>query len=205
VPVVGELTVDVRPDWKGGARHVASRAEWDMIVEEKAGPCRACGELEVSFHHIVPRSLGGDDVPANLIPLCGSGTTGCHGEYETRGLKWRQVCAAIRETLTDVEHDYVVGTKGEGFLERYYPLNRAELCPSCRRRRRQEAVSGEVPARRSISIAVPVSEQENGAELLPGLIEMAREKIGRKPGTPPYFTLVEALYVFNRDAQREAA
>ncbi len=35
-----------------------------------------------SVHHVLPRSQGGDDIPANLVCLCGSGTTGHHGLVE---------------------------------------------------------------------------------------------------------------------------
>jgi len=34
---------------------------------------------------------------------------------------------------------------------------------------------------------------------------MGREKVGRPAGCPPYFTVIEALAVFVRDAQKEAA
>lgn len=36
----------------------------------------------LNLHHIWARSQGGDDVDANLVWLCGSGTTGHHGRVE---------------------------------------------------------------------------------------------------------------------------
>lgn len=48
--------------------------------------CALCGDvgllIGLSLHHIHrhPR----DDVRANLVMLCGSGTTGCHGDIEAR-------------------------------------------------------------------------------------------------------------------------
>lgn len=70
-----------------------------------------------------------------------------------------------------------------------------EPCPTCkgagRRRKRREKPR----RRRTYSIAVPVDEQENGLDVLRTLIEQAREVIGRPEGTPPYFVLVEALYL----------
>ena len=45
--------------------------------------CALCGSTgKLSLHHIIrhPR----DDVVANLVMLCGSGTTGCHGKIEAR-------------------------------------------------------------------------------------------------------------------------
>ena len=44
--------------------------------------CVICGGIDISIHHILPRGQGGDDVWENLVPLCGSGTTGCHGGVE---------------------------------------------------------------------------------------------------------------------------
>ena len=44
--------------------------------------CVICGEIDISIHHVLPRGQGGDDVWENLVPLCGSGTTGCHGGVE---------------------------------------------------------------------------------------------------------------------------
>jgi len=42
--------------------------------------CRACRATATNCHHLIPKgSQRGDDVPQNLIPLCGSGSEGCHG------------------------------------------------------------------------------------------------------------------------------
>jgi len=38
------------------------------------------GRYPYSIHHRKQRSLGGDDSLPNLITLCGTGATGCHGE-----------------------------------------------------------------------------------------------------------------------------
>jgi hypothetical protein len=39
-------------------------------------------EYHLSLHHVSKHSR--DDVEANLVMLCGSGTTGCHGRVELR-------------------------------------------------------------------------------------------------------------------------
>ena len=39
--------------------------------------------VQWSIQHRLPRSGGGDNSPENLIVLCGSGTTGCHGHVES--------------------------------------------------------------------------------------------------------------------------
>ena len=61
--------------------------------------CEKCGEdflWGVSVHHRRPRMMGGSKnellhQPANLIALCGSGTTGCHGWVESNRDKARQL------------------------------------------------------------------------------------------------------------------
>lgn len=97
-------------------RYRASRAEWTMIRRRKFGPCRVCGStLTVGLHHLVERDEFGDDVPENLIPLCGSGTMLCHGIYtQKKTMKcgdgvsrtYKQVCDRIRRTITVDEKTY---------------------------------------------------------------------------------------------------
>lgn len=57
------------------------------------GRCEVCGAalagpVGFSLHHRLPRRMGGStrlelNTPANLILVCGSGTTGCHGRIES--------------------------------------------------------------------------------------------------------------------------
>ena len=52
------------------------------LVDARDGEaCVRCGDRGVEFsrHHRKLRSRRGKDVASNLILLCGSGTTGCHG------------------------------------------------------------------------------------------------------------------------------
>ena len=48
--------------------------------------CVICAGIDISIHHILSKSSTasgvGDDVWENLAPLCGDGTTGCHGGVE---------------------------------------------------------------------------------------------------------------------------
>lgn len=45
--------------------------------------CALCGSTDkLSLHHISKHPR--DDVRGNLVMLCGSGTTGCHGKIEAR-------------------------------------------------------------------------------------------------------------------------
>ena len=50
-----------------------------------------CGKPSATGHHVVARGRGGDDVLANILPLCGSGTTGCHGLIENEDVKTRKM------------------------------------------------------------------------------------------------------------------
>ena len=60
------------------------------VVEEDAytrfhafnWPCLVCGERPVNAAHIIGKGRGGDTIQAALIPLCGSGSDGCHGAYD---------------------------------------------------------------------------------------------------------------------------
>lgn len=103
-----------------------------MLRGLKLGPCRGCGcgttELGISLHHLVPKSLGGDDVADNVIPLCGHGTLGCHGAVEDHPRGWEEIAGRIRASLTKAEIGYVVLKKSRDFLDRYYPQTKEETC-----------------------------------------------------------------------------
>lgn len=65
-----------------------------MLVIGRSGfRCERCGKRlgegeHVSVHHRTPRGMGGShderlNLMSNLMALCGSGTTGCHGWIES--------------------------------------------------------------------------------------------------------------------------
>lgn len=66
-----------------------------IVFTRDEGCCGSCGGaitgtrgVDWSIHHRAPRGSGGTkrawvNQPANLILLCGSGTTGCHGNTES--------------------------------------------------------------------------------------------------------------------------
>jgi 5-methylcytosine-specific restriction protein A len=61
------------------------------LVKRRAGDCcERCGaaiSADHSYHHRRPRGMGGTkrkDTAANLVLVCGSGTTGCHGLIESQ-------------------------------------------------------------------------------------------------------------------------
>lgn len=104
------------------ARSKRTTASPERIAEiraKKCQTCRLCGATaNVNAHHLIPRSLGGLWTESNIVGLHGSGTTGCHGLVEARN---KPACHLLRTLLSDAEYAYVVGKKGEAFLDRYYP------------------------------------------------------------------------------------
>ena len=61
-----------------------SAATVQTIRERDQGRCLRCGAPGTNTQHRVARGMGGTSRPqvndlANLVTVCGSGTTGCHG------------------------------------------------------------------------------------------------------------------------------
>lgn len=55
------------------------------------GRCEICGFQATNAHHRRNKSQGGRDVLSNLLMLCGSGTTGHHGDV-TMHPEWAARC-----------------------------------------------------------------------------------------------------------------
>jgi hypothetical protein len=55
------------------------REQRAKLVERADGRCEMCGFPANNAHHRKNRSQGGEDELSNLLLLCGSGTTECHG------------------------------------------------------------------------------------------------------------------------------
>lgn len=132
MPPCNDLHVDQRfgstepnvADPKPARRVKATGERWAELRILKVGQCRICRDaFGLTLHHLVPRSLGGDDVPNNLVPLCGSGTTGCHGDVEHRD---PVALSLLRLSLTEDELAYLAAKKGPEFVDRYYPALRLE-------------------------------------------------------------------------------
>jgi hypothetical protein len=68
------------PDLKP-AKRVKNPKAMKQVHEQGCWCVLNCGE-KGSVHHVLARSQGGDDVSANMVCLCGSGTTGHHGKVE---------------------------------------------------------------------------------------------------------------------------
>lgn len=75
------------PDPKPAKRERRPRRIVDHGAVKRSGlvnrECAACGKPAANSHHVIPRGGPhfGDDVPGNLVGLCGSGTMGCHGAH----------------------------------------------------------------------------------------------------------------------------
>ncbi len=66
-----------------------------------------CGKPSATGHHVIARGAGkaaGDDVLANIVPHCGSGTTGCHGLIENNDEKARR---RLGRWIAEHRHDTI--------------------------------------------------------------------------------------------------
>jgi 5-methylcytosine-specific restriction endonuclease McrA len=58
------------------------------VLDRDKHVCRACGSKHgLDVHHVIMRSLGGEDLPKNLISLCRSCHQAVHGHVLV--LRWR--------------------------------------------------------------------------------------------------------------------
>jgi 5-methylcytosine-specific restriction endonuclease McrA len=95
-------------------RVIADREMWEQLRRAKLRPCRICNDAFLpQLHHLLARSLGGDDVPQNLVPLCRK----CHQLVEEHDEK---ACQQLRLTLTDAELEYLSVKKWAGYADRRY-------------------------------------------------------------------------------------
>jgi len=103
----------------------------------KSRECVACGAAASNAHHVVQKGSPhfGDDVEANLLPLCGTGTSGCHGAthgspYVRDGHRWTAEKVNRRIGLAVAAHpdtlSYVLDKLGQSagreYLRRAYHL-----------------------------------------------------------------------------------
>lgn len=109
---------------KPARRYRATKDEWIEFHEWRSEQtCWVCHSARATnTHHIYPRGQGGDDYIENLAPLCGTGTTGCHGRIHARDLVARSL---LRQSMTSDNLAYLIHKLGDGpaaaWLERHYP------------------------------------------------------------------------------------
>lgn len=70
----------------------------ELVYARAEERCERCGirPYAGSLHHRRPRGMGGDsrletNLPANLLLLCGSGVTGCHGWIEDNRIEAKRL------------------------------------------------------------------------------------------------------------------
>ena len=124
---------EVTPDPRPAKRHKATSIEEKKIRKAfEFACCLTCGTRPIERHHVIPRSQGGDDVIANLVPLCNLH----HGILEGHAPGWERVAASVRVyVLTDRARClYAIGKVGwERFSQRYPLLSEGEsLLPGVR-------------------------------------------------------------------------
>lgn len=113
---------DFRPDPKGVPRIRDSKALRKALLMYRE--CLGCGESASDPHHVLLKSQGGDDVVANIAPLCG-GDGSCHVRYH-RDLtdEGKELRREIGERLRRETVLYLIEKLGRGpgldYLRRNY-------------------------------------------------------------------------------------
>ena len=123
----------IAPDWKV-PRVVDPDAGKAKIRRE--GECRICERVpsghpldSLNRMHVVGKGVGGDDVEDNIVPGCGSGSTGCHGlltskredPHHPAGLSVAEAHDLMNRRLTDRERAYAEQKKWPGYVDETYP------------------------------------------------------------------------------------
>jgi len=168
-----------------------------------------CDSTDVTAHHIFPQGTIGNGswfvapkrgiepetkitskgIP-HVVPLCGHGTAGHHGDveehrawikYKDGQFVWYERCAP--------------GEEGDEWRP-IGPLDPQPAEPAKKKARKR--YKGEArKQRKTISFRVPDGASENGAEVYDELLQGAREalapQIGWDEDVPPYFVITAAL------------
>lgn len=85
-----------------------------LVLQRAAYHCERCWRpiaREMSLHHRRPRRMGGSkrpdtNQPQNLLVLCGSGTTGCHGWIESHRTQGYEDGIILYDLDDPAEHPY---------------------------------------------------------------------------------------------------
>lgn len=179
-----------------------------------------CDKPTESVHHLVPRGtvgssswfvrIPGVDRPVlHCVGLCGTGTTGHHGDleehrgwvrfedgvwnwYDEPGVK---MCACVGNCLLGPNYT-CSGKPREELWKLLGPLDPQPGQISHRKARKRKQ-GGEKRARANVSIAVPKDSGEDGAGVLDDLIQTGRElwapELGWSESVPAYYVVVAAF------------
>ena len=109
-----------------------------LVLVRDLHACVSCGvsiqSRPFSVHHRIPRGMGGTrnpevNLPANLLTLCGTGTTGCHGWLESHRVKANEWGYLIRRGTASPSFEPVLTAVGwrrfdnDGGIADAYPAN----------------------------------------------------------------------------------
>lgn len=96
-------------------RTAEERTARALVWERSAARCERCGRAPATnWHHRRNRSGGGLWTPENGMALCGTGTTGCHGEVTVNPRISYQQGWAVRSTQDPAV--VPVWIAGQGFV-----------------------------------------------------------------------------------------
>lgn len=91
--------------------------------------CAWCGGPATNWHEKLPRGRGGPRDPFNAVPLCGSGTTGCHGHVTEHPAWARDVGLTVEGRLTSKHGAWVYDGPDELYRRHYEgPWEPTDLC-----------------------------------------------------------------------------
>jgi hypothetical protein len=180
------------------------------INEKCAHP--ECNE-PTTVHHCFPRSQIGNgsyfveieretnrgEVVSEVIPhavgLCGSGTTGHHGDVEEHRawIRYEDGEFVWYDRDKDAPPNKLYNPPVDGEWTKLGPLNPQ---PGSREGKpKRKRFTGEARKQRKVlSIKVPSDAEENGAEIWDELLVQCREALGVDEDFPVYHTLCKVLY-----------
>lgn len=106
------ITIEIYMGKKTGPTNETRHAIYQRAFFE----CEFCGQENfahgISIHHRKPRGMGGTkkkeiNDPSNLLLLCGSGTTGCHGWIESNREQAYEMGLLVRQSDNPLEISFL--------------------------------------------------------------------------------------------------
>lgn len=133
----------------------------------------------------------------HVIGLCGTGTTGHHGDVEEHRA-WIQLLPDGTFVWHDRVEPEVPSTTNTYEGPEWKEIGPLDPQPGSRIKHRRpkkarDVRKGDKRATERYTIAVPKDEQEKGAELLVEGLEAIEEKLGYDPPRSKYYTMMDAI------------
>lgn len=122
----------------------------------------------------------------HVIGLCGSGTTGHHGEVESHQA-WIKY-----DGVEYVWYDRVMGHAGTDWVE-IGPLDPQPARGEKLKKKRKRLKGEDRRKKINITLKVPKDEQEDGAGLYYDVLEQVEDMLGHDPHRSAYYTIMDAL------------